>query len=71
MAKVTNNAKRRMHDRIGITKGIAQKHAGKILREGIKHEDTTGDLHKWMDAEFLKYHTANNMRYYVHLKFGL
>ena len=65
MAKVTNHAKRRMHDRIGITKGIAQKHAGKILREGIKHEDTTGDLHKWMDAEFLKYHTANNMRYYA------
>ena len=65
MAKVTKHAKRRMHDRIGITKGIAQKHAGKILREGIKHEDTIGDLHKWMDSEFLKYHTANNMRYYA------
>ena len=65
MARVTKHAKSRMHDRIGITKGIAQKHAGKILREGIKHEDTMGDLHKWMDAEFLRYHTANNMRYYA------
>ena len=65
MAKVTNHAKRRMHSRIGITKGIAQKQAVKVLRNGIKHEETLGDLHKWMDAEFLRYRTANNMRYYA------
>ena len=65
MAKVTNHAKRRMHSRIGITKGIAQKQALKVLRNGIKHEETLGNLHKWMDAEFLRYRTANNMRYYA------
>ena len=54
-----------MHTRIGITKGIAEKYAARVLRDDIKHEDTVGDLHKWMDAEFLKYRTANNMRYYV------
>ena len=64
MATVTKHAKSRMHIRIGITKGIADKYAARVLREGIKHEDTLGDLHKWMDAEFLKYRTANNMRYY-------
>ena len=58
MAKVTNHAKRRMHSRIGITKGIAQKQALKVLRNGIKHEETLGNLHKWMDAEFLRYRTA-------------
>lgn len=65
MAKVTNHAKRRMQSRIGITKGIAQKQALKVLRTGIKHEETLGDLHRWMDAEFLRYRTANNMRYYA------
>jgi len=65
IATLTNHAKRRMHDRIGITKGIADKYAVRVLREGIKHEDTLGDLHKWMDAEYLKCRTANNMRYYA------
>jgi len=54
-----------MHSRIGITKGIAQKQAVKVLRDGIKHEETMGDLNRWMNAEFLRYHTANNMRYYA------
>jgi len=65
IAILTNHAKRRMHTRIGITKGIANKYAARVLRVGIKHEDTVGDLHKWMDAEFLKFRTANNMRYYA------
>ena len=65
MAKVTNHAKRRMHSRIGITKGIAQKQAVKVLRNGIKHEETLGDLNRWMNAEFLRYRTANNRRYYA------
>ena len=65
MAEVTNHAKRRMKARIGITKGNARKFANKVLREGIRHEDTLGELHRWMDAEYLKYHTANNMRYYA------
>lgn len=65
MFAVTNHAKRRMHGRIGVTKGNATKHAAKVLREGIRHEDTVGALHKWMDGEFLKYRTANNMRYYA------
>ena len=65
MAKVTNHAKRRMHSRIGITKGIAQKQAVKVLRNGIKHEETLGNLNRWMNAEFLRYRTANNMRYYA------
>ncbi len=65
MAKVTNHAKRRMHSRIGITKGIAKKQAMKVLRNGIKHGDTIGELHKWMDKEFLRFGKANNMRYYA------
>lgn len=46
MAKVTNHAKRRMHSRIGITKGITQKQALKVLRNGIKQEETLENLHK-------------------------
>ena len=65
LAEVTNHAKRRMKARIGITKGNARKFANKVLREGIRHEDTLGELHRWMDAEYLKFRTANNMRYYA------
>ena len=65
MAELTHHAKRRMHDRIGISKGSAKKYATRVLREGIKHENTKGRLREWMDYEYLKYRTANNMRYYA------
>lgn len=65
MPQLTHHSVRRMHDRIGVTKGNAKKHAKKVLEIGIQHKDTLGKLNQWMNREFLRYRTANNMRYYA------
>ena len=65
MPNLTNHSIRRMRERIGVTKGAAKKHTKKVLENGIQHKDTIGELHSWMDREFLRYGTANNMRYYA------
>ena len=37
----------------------------KVLENGIAHKDTIGELNLWMNKEFLRYGTANNMHYYA------
>ena len=63
--KVTKHAKRRSRQRSGITKGQIDKIAARAFTEGITHKQARGDLSKWMDAEFLKYRTANECRLYA------
>ncbi len=65
MPNLTHHSKRRMHERIGITRGNAKKYAKKVLENGIHHKDTTGELNLWMNREFLRHGSANNMRYYA------
>lgn len=65
MPQLTHHSVRRMHGRIGITKGNAKKHAKKVLETGIQHKDAIGTLNEWMNHEFLRYRTATNMRYYA------
>ena len=65
MAVITRHAKRRMHERAGVTRGIADQFVLKVLRDGIKHEDAKGELSEWMNREYFRYRTANNMRYYA------
>lgn len=65
MPNLTNHSIRRMHERIGVTRGVAKKHAKKVLENGIQHKDTMGELNLWMNREFLRYGTTNNMRYYA------
>lgn len=64
MAKITNHAKKRMKERAGVGKGELNKTVNKALYEGIKHNETKGELKKWIDAEYLKCCTANNCRLY-------
>lgn len=65
MPNLTNHSIRRMHERIGVTRGVAKKNAKKVLENGIQHKDTMGELNLWMNREFLRYGTANNMHYYA------
>ena len=62
---VTKHAKRRLKERMGVNKGTVDEAARRALKEGIHHNQARGDLQKWIDAEFLKYHTANNCRYFA------
>lgn len=63
-AIVTNHAKQRTKDRLGISKKLADKNANKALRDGLTHADTKGNLKSYLDKIYLKHRTANNLRIY-------
>lgn len=64
MAHVTDHAKQRTKERLGLSKRLAEKNAEKALREGIRHKDTTGGLHRYVESLYWKHQTANNIRIY-------
>lgn len=63
---VTRHAKRRLKQRTGVNGSQVNKIVSRALNEGIRHSQAKGRLKEWMDAEYLKYQTANNCRYYAH-----
>lgn len=64
MAHVTDHAKQRTKERLGLSKRLAEKNAEKALREGIRHKDTTGGLHRYVESLYWRHKTANNIRIY-------
>ena len=63
--RVTNHAKKRSKERSGVTKGQIDNMAKRAFHEGITHKQARNELSRWMDAEFLKYKTANECRFYA------
>lgn len=65
MPKLSTHGKKRIKERVGATgKTDVKRNAKRAWRIGIKHSETSDTLHRWMDAEFLKYRTGTNMRLY-------
>lgn len=64
MPRVTYHARKRMKERMGVNKSSVDRMADIAYEKGICHSDTTGDLHRWMDAQYLSQKIANNMRIY-------
>lgn len=64
MAYTTRHGRRRMYQRAGITRGSANKMAKRILEKGFRHTDTTGELNRFLCAQWKKHHNSNNMRVY-------
>lgn len=62
--QMTNHAKERTKKRIGLSKKNADKNAQKAYDFGIKHSDTKGSLHKYMDSLYLSHLNSNNTRIY-------
>lgn len=62
---ITNHSKRRANQRAGITRNQMSTMSKRALNNGIKHSESKGRLRDWMDAEYLKYETANNCRFYA------
>lgn len=63
-AIVTNHAKQRTKDRLGLSKKIAVKVADKALKNGITHSEARGNLRNYLDKLYLTHKTANNLRIY-------
>lgn len=61
---VTNHGRKRIKDRLGLSKKIAEKNAEKALQFGIAHAETGGKLHRHLDGIFLLNYRPNNMRVY-------
>lgn len=63
-AIVTNHAKQRTKERLGVRKKTADKIATKALNQGITHSMVKGNLKSYLDKLYLKERTANNLRIY-------
>lgn len=62
--KVTEHAYDRMSERIGLNSSASQRMAQKALEKGIKHNETSGKLNRYLSSLFYAYKTANNIRIY-------
>ena len=62
--KITDHAKKRLVERIGINKRSTEKISEVAFREGLSHSDLTGILKKYIDKVYLKEKKANNIRIY-------
>lgn len=63
-AIVTNHAKQRTKDRLGVSKKIADKIANKALEHGVTHALAKGKLKAYLDKLYLSHKSANNLRVY-------
>ena len=64
MIVVTNHARKRFKERLGLPKRACQRQAEKAMDVGRKHSDAKGKARKYMNSLFLRYKKANNMRVY-------
>ena len=64
MAKITKHAEKRAKERCGINDKAIERMAEKVLKDGIKHKDCTGQIKKWVDKLYLEEKVANNIRLY-------
>lgn len=61
---VTNHAKDRTRQRVGLPKRAGEKNAERAFNEGIRHSETSGSLRRFIDGLYLKKGKANNIRIY-------
>lgn len=64
MVVVTKHAEERMMERLGISKKSVNRIANRAYERGLTHKDVSGQLCKWVDSLYLKYHTGNQIRLY-------
>ena len=61
---VTEHAKDRSRQRVGLPKRAGEKNAERAYLEGIKHSETSGSLKRFIDGLYLSKGKANNIRIY-------
>ena len=64
IAITTDHLKKRIKQRTGLSKKIADKQSQKALDNGITHAETKGNLKKFIDGLYLSHRNANNIRIY-------
>jgi hypothetical protein len=61
---ITNHAKQRTKNRVGLSKNIANKNAEKAMELGLTHKDVAGNLCRYIDKLYLSHRNCNNIRIY-------
>ena len=64
IVKVTNHAKKRFKQRLGLPKSACQTHAQIAFDKGFKHTDAKGRARRYLDKTYFEYRTATQMRVY-------
>lgn len=59
---VTEHAEKRCRERLGLKRKAIQGVAETAFTNGKKHSDFSGSIKRYLDSEFLKRKTANNLR---------
>ena len=62
---VTNHAKQRIHERMGVRKKTTDRVAENALKKGLTVKETKGKLKKYLNKLFLTHSVGNNMRVYA------
>lgn len=61
---ITEHAYDRMKERLGWNKKAADRMAPKAFRKGIRHGETRGSLHRYLDSIWFSHQNATDMRIY-------
>lgn len=61
---ITDHAENRFKERAGLPKRVVAKSAAAALERGVAQGEATGALRRYMDALYLRYGVANNVRIY-------
>lgn len=59
---VTAHARSRIKERCGINKRDSVRFSENALEYGLKHSEITGNLKKWVDSQYFRNRTVNNIR---------
>lgn len=61
---ITKHAEQRLKERMGLNKKVLQRAAETAYDKGVKHQETTGNLKKWVTSLYFNNQAANNIRLY-------
>lgn len=61
---VTEHAKDRTRQRVGLPKRAVEMNAERAFEEGLKHGELNGSLKRFVDTLYLQDRVANNIRVY-------
>lgn len=64
MIEITDHADKRIRKRMGVKRKAVRGIAIAAYYKGLKHNDTKGYLHKYLDNQYLQYHRTLDWRIY-------
>lgn len=62
--EITRHAEQRMRERLGLNKKSIERMAQRAYDNGICHNETRGNLNKWITKVYFSNKNANNIRLY-------